>query len=185
MSKRSKIDKLAVPMFVSGLLAMLGSAFISLGAAASATSPVQYKKVTMTYLSSGYSSSDSTCGDTQSYYGYSTRDSFRAKSSSSSSNEKTFLCTATLYVVDEVTIPTPKPVPTVTVIYEQPVRPIPTHTPRPSRTPKPTPTYSQTPTPTFTPTPIPTITPKPNPNFTPIFTPSPRPTLPIPSPKNP
>ena len=183
MSKRSTIEKLAVPMFVSGILAMLGSTFISLGAAANATSPVKYKQVTMTYLSSGYSSSDSNCGSTQSYYGYSTRDYFRSKSSNSSSSQKTFLCTATLYVVDQVDIPTPKPVPTVTIIYEKPVRPTPTYTytPTPTRTPRPTPTY----TPAPTPTPIPTFTPRPNPTFTPIFTPSPRPTMPIPSTRTP
>jgi hypothetical protein len=183
MTKRSTIEKLAVPMFVSGILAMLGSTFISLGAAANATSPVQYKQVTMTYLSSGYNASDSNCGSAQSYYGYSTRDSFRAKYSNSSSNQKTFLCTATVYVVDEVTIPTPKPVPTVTVIYERPVRPTPTYTPRPTGNPRPTPTY--TPAPTFTPTPVPTVAPRPTPSFTPIFTPSPRPTLPIPSTRTP
>lgn len=183
MSKRSKIEKLAVPMFVSGILAMLGSTFISLGAAANATSPVQYKQVTMTYLSSGYSASDSNCGSAQSYYGYSTRDNFRAKYSNSSSSQKTFLCTATLYVVDEVTIPTPKPVPTVTVIYEKPARPTPTYTysPRPTRTPKPTPSY----TPSPTPTPVPTFAPRPTPSFRPIFTPSPRPSLPIPSTRTP
>jgi len=185
MSKRSTIEKLAVPMFVSGILAMVGSTFISLGAAANATSPVQYKQVTMTYLSSGYSSSDSNCGSSQNYYGYSTRDSFRSKYSSSSSNQKTFLCTATVYVVDEVTIPTPKPVPTVTVIYEKPIHPTPTYTPRPTGTPKPTgtprPTPTYTPTPTATPTPSPTFTPTPTPSYRPIFTPSPRPTMPIPS----
>ncbi|MEY2815826.1 MAG: hypothetical protein RJA78_402 [Actinomycetota bacterium] len=187
MSKRSTIEKLAVPMFVSGILAMIGSAFISLGAAANATSPVQYKQVTITYLSSGYSASDSSCGSSQNYYGYSTRDSFRAKYSNSSSNQKTFLCTATVYVVDEVTIPTPKPVPTVTLIYEKPIHPTPTYTPRPTGTPKPTNTPRPTPsyTPTQSPKPVPTVTPRPTPSFTPIFTPSPRPTLPIPSTRTP
>jgi hypothetical protein len=155
MSNRSTFEKLALPMFISGIIAMVASAFISLGATASATSPVQYKKITLTYLSSGYSSSDSGCGSAQDYYGSWSMPSFRAKysSNSNSNNDKTFLCTATLYVVDDVEIPTPQPVPTVTVIY------------RPTKTPK------STPTPTYTSRPIHT--------FKPIFTPSPRPTFPI------
>lgn len=169
MPKRSSFEKLAVPMFVSGILAMLASAFISLGATASATSPVQHKKITLTYLSSGYSANDSGCGSAQDHYSFSNMPSFRAKYSSgnSSNNDKTFLCTATFFVVDDVQIPTPEPVPTVTIIYRPTSQPTPTYSPttRPTRTPRPTP--------------IPTRTSRPNPSFTPIFTPSPRPTFPI------
>jgi hypothetical protein len=167
MSKRSSLEKLAVPMFVSGILAMLASAFISLGSAASANSPVEYKKVTLTYLSSGYSANDSSCGSAQDYYGSWNMPSFRAKSSSGSNNDKTFLCTSTFYVVSDVQLPTPQPVPTVTVIYRQSIDPTPTFrpTPNPTRTPRPTP--------------LPTTTTRPTPTFTPIFTPTPRPTLPI------
>lgn len=169
MSKRSSLEKLAIPMFVSGIIAMLASAFISLGTTASATSPVQYKKITLTYLSSGYSSSDSGCGSAQDYYGSWNVPSFRAKysGSSSSNNDKTFLCTSTFYVVDDVQIPAPQPVPTVTIIYKP--------------TSEPTPTYNPNPGPTRTPrpTPLPTFTSRPTPSFTPIFTPSPRPTFPI------
>jgi hypothetical protein len=169
MRKRSSFETLAVPMFVSGILAMLASAFISLGATASATSPVQHKKITLTYLSSGYSANDGGCGSAQDHYSSWNMTSFRAKYSSgnSSNNDKTFLCTATFYVVDDVQIPTPEPVPTVTIIYRPTSQPTPTYSPttRPTRTPRPTPT--------------PTRTSRPNPTFTPIFTPSPRPTFPI------
>lgn len=169
MSKRSSLEKLSVPMFVTGIITMLASAFISLGATASATSPVQYKKITLTYLSSGYSSSDSGCGSAQDYYGSRNTPSFRAKysSSSSSNNDKTFLCTSTFYVVDDVQIPTPEPMPTVTIIYR------PTSTPTPSYRPTSLPTSTPRPTPT------PTHTARPIPSFTPIFTSTPRPTFPI------
>jgi hypothetical protein len=168
MSKRSTFEKLALPMFISGIIAMVASAFISLGATASATSPVQYKKITLTYLSSGYSASDSSCGSAQDYYGSWNMPSFRAKysSNSNSNNDKSFLCTATFYVVDDVEIPTPQPVPTVTVIYRPTTEPTPTVRPtnRPTKTPRPKPTQTVTPTPT--------------PTFTPIFSPTPRPTMP-------
>jgi hypothetical protein len=166
MSKRSNLERLALPMFISGILAMLASAFISLGATASASSPVEYKKVTLSYLSSGYSANDSSCGSAQDYYGSWSMPSFRAKYSyGNSNNEKTFLCTSTFYVVSDVQIPTPKPVPTVTIIY------------RPTSEPTPTQTYRPTPRPTNYPTPVPTFTPRPT--YRPIFTPTPRPTMPI------
>jgi hypothetical protein len=167
MSKRSTLEKLAIPMFICGILAMLASTFISLGATASANSPVQYKKITINYLSSGYSSNDSACGSAQDYYGSWNQPSFRSKYSNSSNNDKTFLCTGTFYVVSDVQIPTPQPVPTVTVIYKP--------------NPAPTPTYRPTSDPVWTPqpTPMPTLNPRPIPSFTPIFTPTPRPTMPI------
>jgi hypothetical protein len=133
---------------------MVSSAGISLGAAANASSPIEYKKVTLTYLSTGYSTSDSGCGSSQDLYSASrSSSSFRARNLSNSSSDKTFECTATFYMVTNVTIPTPKPVPTVTIIH----KPQPTSVPRPTKTSRPTPTPTRTsfPVPTFEPTPVP------------------------------
>lgn len=157
MANKSMVERLALPMFVCGILGMLASASISLGAAATAFSPIEYKKVTMTYLSSGYSANDSGCGSAQDLYSASRSSaSFRARNLSSTSSDKTFECTATFYVVTNVTIPTPKAVPTVTVIY----KPQPGFTPRPTDSPtRPNPTPTSTnrpnPAPTFAPTPMP------------------------------
>jgi hypothetical protein len=141
-------------MFVCGIIAMVSSAGISLGAAANASSPIEYKKVTLTYLSTGYSTSDSGCGSSQDLYSASrSSSSFRARNLSNFSSDKTFECTATFYMVTNVTIPTPKPVPTVTIIH----KPQPTSVPRPTKTSRPTPTPTRTsfPVPTFEPTPVP------------------------------
>jgi hypothetical protein len=148
------IERLALPMFVCGIIAMISSAGISLGAAANASSPIEYKKVTLTYLSTGYSTSDSGCGSSQDLYSASrSSSSFRARNLGNSSSDKTFECTATFYMVTNVTIPTPKPVPTVTIIH----KPQPTSVPRPTKTSRPTPTPTRTsfPVPTFEPTPVP------------------------------
>lgn len=161
MAKSSMIEKLALPMFISGVLAMMASASVSLSATANASSPVQYRKVTLNYLSSGYSASDSNCGSYQDIYSSSSwsSPSFRAKSPSRSNSEEQFVCSVTLFVVSDVKIPTPKPVPTVTVIYrpeptERPtVRPTPTQ--KPSISPKPRPTWWNQPTPTPNKTPRP------------------------------
>lgn len=174
MAKKSTVERLALPMFICGILAMAASATISLGASANASSPLELKKVTISYLSSGYSANDSACGSSQDLYSATrTGASFRAKSLGNSSNDKTFECTATFYMVTNVTIPNPKPEPTVTVIY----KPLPSSAPRPNqqptRNPSPTPTTSRTPLPrpTFAPTPIPKPnwwqTPKPTPTKTP------------------
>jgi hypothetical protein len=165
MRKRSSFERLAIPMFVSGLLAMLASAFISLGGVANANNAIQFKKVNLTYLSSGYSATDTNCGSAQDYFGSWNMPSFRAKYSSSESNQKTFLCTSTFYVVSDIQIPTPKPVPTVTIIYKP--------TSAPTRSPSPSPTK------TTRPTPIPTRIPLPTPTSTPIFTQKPTPTFPF------
>ena len=154
MATKSMIERLALPMFVCGIIAMVSSAGISLGAAANASSPIEYKKVTLTYLSTGYSTSDSGCGSSQDLYSASrSSSSFRARNLSNSSSDKTFECTATFYMVTNVTIPTPKPVPTVTIIH----KPQPTSVPRPTKTSRPTPTPTRTsfPVPTFEPTPGP------------------------------
>ena len=154
MAAKSMIERLALPMFVCGIIAMVSSAGISLGAAANASSPIEYKKVTLTYLSTGYSTSDSGCGSSQDLYSASrSSSSFRARNLSNSSSDKTFECTATFYMVTNVTIPTPKPVPTVTIIH----KPQPTSVPRPTKTSRPTPTPTRTsfPVPTFEPTPVP------------------------------
>jgi len=154
MATKSMIERLALPMFVCGIIAMVSSAGISLGAAANASSPIEYKKVTLTYLSTGYSTSDSGCGSSQDLYSASrSSSSFRARNLSNSSSDKTFECTATFYMVTNVTIPTPKPVPTVTIIH----KPQPTSVPRPTKTSRPTPTPTRTsfPVPTFEPTPVP------------------------------
>ena len=148
------IERLALPMFVCGIIAMVSSAGISLGAAANASSPIEYKKVTLTYLSSGYSTSDNYCGSTQDLYSTNrSSSSFRARNLSNSSSDKTFECTATFYMVTNVTIPTPKPVPTVTIIH----KPQPTSIPRPTKTSRPAPSPTKTffPVPTFEPTPGP------------------------------
>lgn len=148
------IERLALPMFVCGIIAMVSSAGISLGAAANASSPIEYKKVTLTYLSTGYSTSDSGCGSSQDLYSASrSSSSFRARNLSNSSSDRTFECTATFYMVTNVTIPTPKPVPTVTIIH----KPQPVPVPRPTKTSRPTPTPTRTsfPVPTFEPTPVP------------------------------
>lgn len=173
MANKSMIERLALPMFVCGIIAMVSSAGISLGAAANASSPIEYKKVTLTYLSSGYSTSDNYCGSTQDLYSANrSSSSFRARNLSNSSNDKTFECTATFYMVTNVTIPTPKPVPTVTIIH----KPQPTSVPRPTLTPRPTQTSRPTPTPTRTSFPVPTFepTPGPRPNWwqRPVPTPS-------------
>lgn len=161
MAKSSMIEKLALPMFISGVLAMLASATLSVSAAATASSPVQYRKVTLNYLSSGYSTSDSNCGSSQETYSSSSwsSPSFRARSLSRSNSEEQFLCSVTLYVVSDVTIPSPKPVPTVTVIY----RPAPSERPSMRPTPSRKPTASPKPSPTWwnRPTPTPIKTPRP------------------------
>lgn len=154
MATKSMIERLALPMFVCGIIAMVSSAGISLGAAANASSPIEYKKVTLTYLSTGYSTSDSGCGSSQDLYSASrSSSSFRARNLSNSSSDKTFECTATFYMVTNVTIPTPKPVPTVTIIH----KPQPTSIPGPTKTsrPAPSPTKTSFPVPTFEPTPGP------------------------------
>ncbi len=161
MAKSSMIEKLALPMFISGVLAMLASASLSVTASANAASPVQYRKVTLNYLSSGYSASDSNCGSYQDIYSSSSWNSpsFRAKSLSRSNSEEQFICSVTLYVVSDVDIPTPKPVPTVTVIYRpEPTKPPtfrPTPTKKPTASPTPRPTWWQLPTPTPNKTPRP------------------------------
>ncbi len=154
MATKSTTERLALPMFVSGIIAMVASAGISLGTAANATSPIEYKKVTMTYLSSGYSANDSGCGSAQDLYSANRSNaSFRARNLGNSSNDKTFECTATFYMVTNVNIPTPKPVPTVTVIY----KPQPSSNPKPPKNPRPYPTASNTPfpVPTYSPAPAP------------------------------
>lgn len=161
MAKSSMIEKLALPMFITGVLAMLASATLSVSATANASSPVQYRKVTLNYLSSGYSAGDTNCGSSQETYSSSSwsSPSFRARSLSRSNSEEQFLCSVTLYVVSDVEIPAPKPVPTVTVIYrpepsERPtIRPKPTK--KPTATPKPRPTWWNQPTPTPNKTPRP------------------------------
>jgi hypothetical protein len=155
------LEKLALPMFITGVFAMLASATITVNSSAVAKNPVEYRKVTLNYLSSGYSSSDSSCGSYQDLYSSSTFNypTFRSKSSSSSNSEKQFLCTVTLYVVTGVEMPNPKPNPTVTVIY----RPEPTNQPpfdprptqKPTKTPTPKPTWWVLPNPTPTKTPRP------------------------------
>lgn len=173
MEKKSKIEKLAVPMFLAGLIGMLASASLSLGSAALARNPVEYKKVTLTYLSTGYSASDSSCGSYSDLYSASSFNdpTFRARSTSSSNSDKPFTCTVTLYVVTNVDLPTPKPAPTVTIIYKTGAPSVPYVTPtvsptiRPSHSPTPTATRTPTPTPQSTwwirPTPIPTKSPRP------------------------
>jgi hypothetical protein len=156
MLKKSMIERLALPMFICGVIAMVSSATISLGASANASSPLELKRVTLTYLSSGYSANDSGCGSAQDIYTSNRTDaSFRARSIGDSNNDKTFECTATFYMVTNVNMPNPKPAPTVTVIYK----------PQPSNTPVPTtyPTRYPTPTPTATrtPKPYPTVAPSP------------------------
>ena len=183
MVAKKMTERLALPMFVCGIIAMISSAGVSLGASATATSPIEYEKVTMTYLSSGYSASDSTCGSTQDVYsGSSKYSSFRSKNLRTSGNAEAFLCTATFYVVTNVDIPTPKPIPTITVIQS----PQQSATPRPTRTIYVTPTSSPSPTyeprPTNSPRPFPTSTgnPRPTPSF--FQSPTPRPSLFIPAP---
>lgn len=184
MAAKKMTERLALPMFVCGIIAMVSSAGVSLGASANATSPIEYEKVTMTYLSSGYSASDSTCGSTQDVYSGSKYSSFRSKRLRSSSSDETFLCTSTFYVVTNVNIPTPKPIPTITVIQSpqqtvapKPVKtiyvtptasPRPTNSPKPSKSPKPTPSASWTP--------------RPNPSYFPSPSPKPQPSLFIPAP---
>lgn len=182
MAAKKMTERLALPMFVCGIIAMISSAGVSLGASATATSPIEYEKVTMTYLSSGYSASDSTCGSTQDVYSGSKYSSFRSKKLRSSSSDETFLCTATFYVVTNVTIPTPKPIPTITVIQS----PQQTVAPKPIKTIYVTPTASPRPTsspkPSKSPKPIPSVswTPRPNQSYFP--SPKPKPSLFIPAP---
>jgi len=158
MKQSSMIERLALPMFVCGVMAMVASATISLGSAASATNPIDYKKVTLSYLSSGYSANDSACGYVQALYSGSSSNSssFRSQSLGNSSQNKTFECTATFYVVSNVVIPTPKPIPTVTVIYSPQTDTTPRPSNSPTRHPKPTPvaTNPVRPTPNVSPTPI-------------------------------
>jgi hypothetical protein len=157
MAKKSMIERLALPMFICGVLAMASSATISLGASANASSPLELKKVTLTYLSNGYSANDSGCGSAQDVYSSNrTGASFNARNMGNSSSYKTFECTATFYMVTNVTIPTPKPAPTVTVIYKpQPViTAAPTPNPTIHPTPKPTATRTPNPRPTIAPTPV-------------------------------
>ncbi len=179
MAAKKMTERLALPMFVCGIIAMVSSAGVSLGASANATSPIEYEKVTMTYLSSGYSASDSTCGSTQDVYsGSSKYSSFRSKNLRTSGSDQTFLCTATFYVVTNVTIPTPKPVPTVTVIYS----PEPTARPRPTATIYVTPSAEPRPTRSPRPTPSATRSPRPTPSYFISPSPKPKPSLYIPAP---
>ena len=156
MNKKSMLEKLALPMFATGVLAMIISASISVSASASASNPVSYKKITLNYLASGYSSSSSSCGGYQQSYGSNVWNSpeFDARDVSNSMNQKFIICQATLYVVTDVQMPTPAP--TVTVIYKNGTS-SPTASPRPTYTP----TYYPTPTPTVQPT----VTPKPYPTW--------------------
>jgi hypothetical protein len=170
MATRSTTERLALPMFVSGIIAMVASAGISLGTAASANSPIEYKKVSLTYLSTGYSANDSGCGSAQDMYSASRSSaSFRARNLGNSSSDKTFECTATFYMVTNVSLPNPKPAPTVTVFY----KPEEQVTPRPTKTPRPQPTATNTPfpRPTIKPTPVPQpnwwLRPAPTPSKTP------------------
>lgn len=165
MKNRSTIERLSLPMFVCGVIAMVASAGISLGTSANAASPVQYKKVTLNYLSTGYSTMDSACGMDQDVYSATMYgNGFRARNMSTSSSDKTFRCTATFYMVTNVTLPSPKPIPTVTISY----RPQPTGAPRPTRTPtsKPTGKPSKKPTPSPSATrpsyPMPSFSPSPS-----------------------
>jgi hypothetical protein len=157
MAKKSMIERLALPMFIFGIIAMVSSATISLGTSANATSPLELKRVTLTYLSTGYSANDSGCGSAQDIYTTNRTDaSFRARSLGNSNSDKTFECTATFYMVTNVSIPTPKPVPTVTIIYKPQPSSSPTRTQYPTRYPTPTPTATRTPNPrpTIAPTPV-------------------------------
>lgn len=171
MPKRNMLERLALPMFIVGVLAMVASATVSLSATANATSPVEYKKVTLTYLSSGYSANDSGCGSAQDIYSSSSwnEPSFRARYSNGSNSEKTFLCTATFYMVTDLTLPTPQPIPTVTVIYQPTSSPSPSPRPTiyPTRNPKPAPTPTFSPRPTPVPMPTWWIRPKPTPSKSP------------------
>jgi hypothetical protein len=183
MAAKKMTERLALPMFVCGIIAMVSSAGVSLGASATATSPVEYEKVTMTYLSSGYSASDSTCGSTSNvYYGSSKYSSFRSKNLRTSGNDQAFLCTATFYVVTNVNIPTPKPIPTITVIQspQQSATPRPTRTIYVTPTATPRPTYEPRPTKSPRPTPTATRSPRPTPSY--FQSPTPKPSLFIPAP---
>jgi hypothetical protein len=153
MTKKHILEKLAFPMFAAGTLAMILAASISVSAAASASDPVTYKKVTLNYLSSGYSGNSSSCGNYQDSYGSSAWNtpSFSGRDSSNSLNQKQIMCQVTLYVVTGVQIPSPSPAPTVTVIYKS----APTSNPQPSRTETPTSEPKPTPTPVIRPTRIP------------------------------
>lgn len=163
MSNKSMIEKLALPMFATGILAMIIAASISVSATAIASAPVSYKKVTLNYIASGYSGSSSSCGSYQDSYSSSVWNtpSFSARDSSNSLNQKLITCQATLYVVTGVELPKLTPMPTVTVIYKN----------APSSTPRPTSTWAPTPIPTVQPTAkpipvptwlyVPTATPKP------------------------
>ena len=167
MSKKSVLEKLALPMFATGTLAMILSASITVSATANASSPVEYKKVTISYLSSGYSSSSSGCGSYQDLYNSNSWNTptFTARDLPSSNNQKFFTCQATIYVVTGVQMPTPSPVPTVTIIYKTSPptsNPRPTYTPGPTNTPRPTPSA----TPTRTPYPVPSWYYKPGPTPT-------------------
>jgi len=149
MAKKSTIEKLALPMFFSGIMAMLACTTLNLNAAAQATSPVEYKKITLNYLASGNYASESSCGNSSNMYSSTAFNdpTFRARTISSYDKSGQITCSVTLYVVTGVDIPTPKPVPTVTVIYKPGLAPTPTYRP----TVYPTPTFS----PTKTPQPIP------------------------------
>jgi hypothetical protein len=157
MKYSSMIERLALPMFICGVMAMVASATISLGTSASATNPIDFKKVTLSYLSSGYSNTGSSCGSVQDIYSgnSSNSSSFRSQNLSNSSNNKTFECTATFYVVSNVVIPTPEPIPTVTVIYSPQTDPTPRPSSSPTRHPQPTPkaTNPGRPAPYVSPTP--------------------------------
>ncbi|MEY3933836.1 MAG: hypothetical protein RLZZ606_435 [Actinomycetota bacterium] len=179
MATKKMTERLALPMFVCGIIAMVSSAGVSLGASANATSPIEYEKVTMTYLSSGFSASDSNCGSTQDvYYGSSRYSSFRSKNMRNSGNDQTFLCTASFYVVTNVDIPTPKPVPTMTVIYS----PEPSAKPRPTKTVYVTPSAKPRPTKSPKPSPSATQSPRPKPSYFISPSPRPKPSLYIPTP---
>ena len=169
MTNRNMLERLAMPMFIVGVLAMVASATVSISATAQASSPVEYKRVTLTYLSSGYSPSDSTCGGVSDMYSSASTSypSFRAKYSNGSSSDKTFLCTATFYMVSDVKIPSPQPMPTITVSY----RPSPVQSPEPivypTKAPKPSPKPTFSPNPTPVPMPTWWIKPKPTPSKSP------------------
>jgi len=162
MSKKSMLEKLALPMFATGIFAMVLAASISVTATANASAPVSYKKVTFNYLSTGYSGSSSSCGSYQESYGSSVWNtpSFSGRDYSAPLNQKFVSCQATLYVVTGVELPTPTPVPTVTVIYKNGSSP---SAPRPTSTP----TWS--PTPDWSPTPVPTLQPTVRPNPVPTW----------------
>ncbi|NDC49095.1 MAG: hypothetical protein EBZ61_08480 [Micrococcales bacterium] len=164
MAKKSTLEKLALPMFFSGIMAMLACTTLNLNAPAQATSPVQYKKVTLTYLASGNYASESNCGSYSNLYSSSAFNdpTFRARTVSNYDKDGQITCSVTLYVVTNVEIPTPKPVPTVTVIYKNSPSATPTYRPTVRPTPTISPTKTPEPVPSWWswPTPLPTKAPR-------------------------